>query len=172
MTAFNRENYISEAINSVLASSYKNFELIIVDDCSKDGTVAIAKNFQIRDARIKIFTNEKNLGDYKNRNIAASFATGKYLKYLDSDDVIYPWGLSAMVYCMETHPTAMLGLSSNTYIHEKYRSNYRLQNRTGFFILKIKFYRLGLQLQLYVRMFLLMLVVLAESNLSVTRSFG
>ena len=50
MTAYNREKYIAEAIESVLASTYKNFELIIVDDCSKDGTVAIAKTYQQQSA--------------------------------------------------------------------------------------------------------------------------
>ena len=112
MTAYNREKYISESIKSVLASSYKNFELIIVDDCSKDATVEIAKKFAVLDNRIKIFINEKNLGDYPNRNKAASYATGKYLKYLDSDDIIYPWGLAAMVFCMEQFPNAGYGLVS------------------------------------------------------------
>ncbi len=112
MTAYNREKYIAEAIESVVASSYTNFELIIVDDCSKDNTVAIIRSLQEKDTRIKVFVNEQNLGDYKNRNRAASLASGKYLKYLDSDDLIYPWGLEAMVMCMEKFPQAGFGLMS------------------------------------------------------------
>jgi glycosyltransferase involved in cell wall biosynthesis len=109
MTAYNREKYIAEAIESVLASSFKDFELIIVDDCSKDHTVEIARRYT-SDPRVQVHVNEKNLGDYPNRNRAASFARGKYLKYLDSDDVIYPHGLEVMVSSMERFPEAVLGL--------------------------------------------------------------
>jgi glycosyltransferase involved in cell wall biosynthesis len=115
MTAYNREKYIAEAIESVLASSYSNFELIIVDDCSKDDTVNIAKSYEKKDKRIKVYVNETNLGDYRNRNRAASFAKGKYLKYLDSDDTIYPWGISSMVYCMELFPDAAFGLIAQNF---------------------------------------------------------
>src|ERR1700748_2916719 len=89
MTAYNREKYIEEAIESVLASSYTNLELIIVDDCSKDNTVEIARSYEARDPRVKVFINEKNLGDYPNRNRAASLAKGEYIKYVDSDDVMF-----------------------------------------------------------------------------------
>jgi glycosyltransferase involved in cell wall biosynthesis len=109
MTAYNREKYIAEAIESVLASTFEDFELIIVDDCSKDHTVEIARRYTA-DSRVQVHVNEKNLGDYPNRNRAASFACGKYLKYLDSDDVIYPHGLEVMVSSMERFPDAVLGL--------------------------------------------------------------
>ncbi len=110
MTTFNREKYIAAAIESALASSFKDFELIIVDDVSTDNSVLIAQSYAAKDERVKVHINEKNLGDYPNRNKAASYATGKYLKYLDSDDLIYPWGLEAMVYCMEQYPEAGFGL--------------------------------------------------------------
>jgi glycosyltransferase involved in cell wall biosynthesis len=113
MTAYNRENYISSAIESVLASTYNNFELIIVDDCSADSTVEIANSYAAKDSRITIISNDQNLGDYPNRNKAASYARGKYLKYLDSDDMIMPWSIEIMVYCMEHFPNAALGISSN-----------------------------------------------------------
>lgn len=120
MTAYNREKYIAEAIESVLASTYTNFELIIVDDCSVDNSVAIAKAFETKDSRIKVYVNERNLSDYYNRNKAASYATGKYIKYLDSDDIIFPWGLQAMAYCMEYNPQAALGLTLNNFKNEKF----------------------------------------------------
>jgi glycosyltransferase involved in cell wall biosynthesis len=90
MTSYNREKYIAEAIESVLASTYTNFELIIVDDCSNDRTVEIAEGFASKDERIKVYVNEKNLGDYPNRNKATSYAIGKYLMFVDSDDSILP----------------------------------------------------------------------------------
>ncbi|HXB45820.1 MAG TPA: glycosyltransferase family 2 protein [Puia sp.] len=116
MTAYNREKYIHEAIESVLASSYTHFELIIVDDCSTDNTVAIARSYEAKDSRIKVFRNEKNLGDYNNRNQAARFASGKYFKYVDSDDLIYPYGLEVMVNAMEQFPGAALGITSRNVI--------------------------------------------------------
>ena len=108
MTAYNRQNYISEAVESVLSSTYKNFELIIVDDCSSDNTAAIAKDFEKKDNRVMVYVNEKNLGDYANRNKAASFAKGKYLKYLDSDDYMYPHSLEIMVEYMQAHADVAL----------------------------------------------------------------
>lgn len=113
MTAYNRQSFIAEAIESVLASMYQNFELIIVDDASQDDTVVIAESFASIDSRIKVYKNEKNLGDYHNRNKAAYYAKGRYLKYVDSDDLIMPWCLEVMVYGMEQHLDAALGISSN-----------------------------------------------------------
>lgn len=110
MTAYNREKYIAEAIESVLASSYKNFELIIVDDCSIDSTVEIAKSYEAKDKRIVVYVNDKNAGQFPNRNIAASYAKGKYLKYLDSDDTIEAYGLAYCVDQMERFPNAGLGM--------------------------------------------------------------
>jgi glycosyltransferase involved in cell wall biosynthesis len=112
MTAYNREKFIAEAIESVLASTYKDFELIIVDDCSKDNTVEIARKYEVQDSRVRVYVNKDNLGDYPNRNRAASYAKGKYIKFLDSDDVIYPHCLTVMVNAMEQFPEAGFGLSA------------------------------------------------------------
>lgn len=112
MTVYNREKYIRQAIESVLASSYMNFELILVDDGSKDKSVEIIREYMASEPRIRLFVNEKNLGDYLNRNKAASLARGKYLKYVDADDLIYPHGLAVMVSMMEQFPQAGYGLTS------------------------------------------------------------
>lgn len=112
MTSYNREMYIGAAIESVLNSTYQNLELIVSDDCSLDSTVAIAQRYADKDSRVKIYINEKNLGDYPNRNKAAGYAKGKYLKYLDSDDLIYYYGLEVMVNYMEQFPEAGFGLAS------------------------------------------------------------
>jgi glycosyltransferase involved in cell wall biosynthesis len=76
-TVYNRKKYIGACIESVLASIYKDWELIIVDDQSNDNSVAIAQKYEEKDARIKVYINETNLGDYPNRNQAASYAQGK-----------------------------------------------------------------------------------------------
>ncbi|HEY4335888.1 MAG TPA: glycosyltransferase family A protein [Puia sp.] len=112
MTSYNRERYIGQAMESVLASTYEHFELLVVDDRSKDSTVAIAEKYAASDPRVKVFINEVNQGDYPNRNMAASHATGKYLKYVDADDYIYPRGLETLVEMMEQFPDAGFGLCS------------------------------------------------------------
>lgn len=153
MTAYNSEKYIGLAIESVLSSTYDNFELIIVDDCSKDNTLAIAKDYSLRDSRLKVFKNENNVGDYPNRNIAADYATGKYLKYVDCDDMIASDCLEIMVREMEKNPNVSLGLCSRntakvkilTPIESYTSSNGILEyfGPTGSFIKRDKFYELG-----------------------------
>jgi glycosyltransferase involved in cell wall biosynthesis len=113
MTSYNREKYIAAAIESVLASTYENFELIICDDVSKDRTVEIAREYAAKDPRIRVYVNETNLGDYPNRNRVASYARGKYLKYQDSDDLIYPYSLQIFVDAMERFPEAAFAFCGN-----------------------------------------------------------
>lgn len=110
MTAYNREQYIVEAIKSVLASSYTNFELIVVDDCSSDNTVEIARAYEENDKRVKVYVNENNLGDYPNRNVAAGYAKGEFIMYLDSDDTILKDGIERCLNMMLKYPDENLGL--------------------------------------------------------------
>lgn len=120
MTVYNREMFIAEAIESVLASSFTNFELIIVDDVSTDNGFSIASDFAKNDPRISVYKNEVNLGDYPNRNRAAQYARGTYIKYLDSDDILYRHGLEVMVRAMEQFPEAGFGVSSLSEVERPY----------------------------------------------------
>jgi glycosyltransferase involved in cell wall biosynthesis len=113
VTVFNREAYLRETLTTILASSVVDFEVIVVDDCSSDNSAAIARSFAKCDSRVRVHINSRNLGDYANRNCAASLATGKYLKYLDADDLIYRHSLATMVDAMEQFPDAALALSCN-----------------------------------------------------------
>jgi len=110
MTAYNRQKYIAEAIESVLASTYTNFELIIVDDCSSDKTVEIAQKFAAKDNRIKLFVNETNLDQFPNRNKAASYAKGSVIMCVDSDDTIKPDAIEYIVKQFEHFPDAQFAL--------------------------------------------------------------
>ena len=110
VTVYNRQEFLPECLDSILASTWQDFEVIVVDDCSSDSSVEIAEAYAKRDNRIRFFQNEKNLGDYGNRNRAASLARGEFLKYLDADDLIYPHGLYAMVSSMREFPEAGFGL--------------------------------------------------------------
>ena len=112
MTSYNREDYIGFAIESVITSSYQNWELVIVDDCSVDKTVDIARQYATQDTRIRVYLNERNLGDYPNRNKAAEYANGKYILYLDADDALYYFGLEVAVKFTERFPEAGFGLGA------------------------------------------------------------
>ena len=86
MPSFNTGNYIALAIDSVLAQTYKNWELLIVDDCSSDDTNEIVKPY-LSDRRIKYLINEKNSGAAVSRNRALREAKGRWIAFLDSDDL-------------------------------------------------------------------------------------
>jgi hypothetical protein len=112
MTAYNRAPLIAASIESVLAQRFTDFELLIVDDGSADATATIARGYQRGDARVRVVVNDRNLGDYPNRNHAASLARGRFLKYHDSDDLMYPHCLETMVPLLEAEPRAAFGISS------------------------------------------------------------
>jgi hypothetical protein len=115
LTSYNREAFIAESIESVLAQTLTDFELVVSDDQSSDGTVAIAKDYAGRDRRIRVEVNEKNLGDYGNRRHVASLARGRFLKYHDSDDVMYRHCLQAMAEPLSQEPRAAFALSASAY---------------------------------------------------------
>jgi glycosyltransferase involved in cell wall biosynthesis len=111
VTVYNREQYLADCLESILRSTYDTYEIIVVDDASTDKSVDVAMQFASRDNRIRVERNDKNLSDYPNRMRAASLATGKYIKYVDSDDVIYPHSLAIMVEAMEANQEAALGIT-------------------------------------------------------------
>ncbi|MDX4062482.1 glycosyltransferase family 2 protein [Aliarcobacter skirrowii] len=87
MCTYNGSKFIKEQLDSILEQSYNNFELIIVDDMSKDDTVDIINKYMQKDTRIKFFQNQKNLGFLKNFEKAMSFCSGEYIALADQDDI-------------------------------------------------------------------------------------
>ncbi|MCQ2554131.1 MAG: glycosyltransferase family 2 protein [Clostridia bacterium] len=88
MPSWNTEKFIGETIDSVMAQTYRNWELIIVDDCSTDNTDRIVESYG--DPRIRYFHNEKNSGAALTRNRALREAEGEWIAFLDSDDLWAP----------------------------------------------------------------------------------
>lgn len=84
---YNAEKYITDTINSVLAQTYTNWEMIIVDDCSTDRTTQIVESFCQKDNRIKLIKHQKNQGVAMTRNTALAHAKGEYIAFLDGDDL-------------------------------------------------------------------------------------
>jgi glycosyltransferase involved in cell wall biosynthesis len=112
VTSYNREAYIGACIESVLCQTFADFELLVVDDCSKDATVDIARDYEKRDHRVRVIRNDGNLGQFENRNYAAAIARGELLKFHDSDDLMYPHCLDVMVSMLRGEPQAGFGLSA------------------------------------------------------------
>lgn len=84
---YNSSKWIRQTIESVLSSSFSDFEYLISDDCSTDDTWDIIQQYQ--DARIRSLRNENNRGEYANRNTVLQQATGTYIIYIDGDDILY-----------------------------------------------------------------------------------
>ena len=87
---YNCANFIGETIDSVLAQTYSNWEMIIVDDCSTDNTEEIVNNYSNSDKRIKYYKLDNNSGAAVSRTKAVELANGQYMAFLDSDDLWYP----------------------------------------------------------------------------------
>jgi teichuronic acid biosynthesis glycosyltransferase TuaG len=87
LPAYNCESTVGEAIRSVLSQSADDLELIIVDDCSADSTLDVIESFAAGDPRISVYTNPSNCGAARTRNTAISHAKGKYIAFIDSDDL-------------------------------------------------------------------------------------
>ena len=85
LSTYNNEKTIKDSIASILEQTYKNFELLIIDDGSEDNTLQICKSFS--DSRIKLFKNNSNIGLTKSLNKVSKYATGKYLARQDGDDI-------------------------------------------------------------------------------------
>lgn len=99
MPAYNAEQFIAEAIQSVLSQSITEWELLVIDDCSTDGTYEVA--MQQKDPRICVLRNDKNSGVAKTRNTGIEQARGKYIAFLDSDDVWHPQKLQRQLERLE-----------------------------------------------------------------------
>lgn len=100
---YNCEKYISQTIESVLAQTYSNWELIIVDDCSTDKSYQIALDYASKDKRIKVIKNDTNSGAAISRNKALDIAKGEYISFLDSDDLWEPDKLEKQLQFMKNN---------------------------------------------------------------------
>ena len=108
MCCFNNVQFIKQAIESIQGQTHKNWELIISDDQSSDGTYELACVLASKDDRIKVFQNAQNLGTAKNRHAAAKHLTGDFVCHVDSDDALERWALEEMLLYFAKLPDIML----------------------------------------------------------------
>jgi glycosyltransferase involved in cell wall biosynthesis len=105
--AYNEEEHLAECIESVLAQTYQNWDYTIVNNCSKDKTLEIARRYATKDPRIRVHDNEQFLPMLANHNVAVRQISpaSKYCKVVLADDWIFPRCLEAMVAAAEAHPS-------------------------------------------------------------------
>ncbi len=100
----NGEKYLRATLDSILAQTFGNFEVIVIDDCSTDKTSAILAEYAEKDSRIKVFANEENLKLARSLNRGISLAGGKYILRMDADDICLADRFEKQFEYMETHP--------------------------------------------------------------------
>ena len=118
-TVFNKENYLNSFICSIQNQNLKEFELIIVDDCSTDRSVEIIKNFKKKDERIKLIRNKKNMCSLYSRYRGAIYSKGKYIYFVDSDDIILKEGISNSYNYIKSHNLDMIQFNSVLEINKR-----------------------------------------------------
>ncbi len=115
--SYNHGDFIGKAIESVLNQTIKDFELIIVDDCSRDNTAEVIRNY--RDPRIRFYKNRKNLGMVPNVNKAVKLAESEFIGILNSDDYYAPFMLERALNILEKNPRIGFTTSSYIVVNEK-----------------------------------------------------
>ena len=106
MSTYNEEKYIETSLGSILNQTFKDFEIIIVDDASTDNTRKLIQGLE--DKRIRLICNEENQGLTKNLNKALKYVRGKYIARMDGDDIAFPERFKKQYHYMEKHPETML----------------------------------------------------------------
>ncbi|MCP8319033.1 MAG: glycosyltransferase, partial [Candidatus Methylarchaceae archaeon HK01B] len=117
MSVYNGEKYLREAIDSILNQTFKDFEFLIINDGSTDRTVEILRSYH--DSRIKIITNEKNMGLTKSLNKGLKIARSEYVARMDADDISYPRRLEVQYEYMKKNPDVGIVGSWNDVIDDK-----------------------------------------------------
>ena len=118
LPVYNGAKYLSESIDSVIAQTYKNWELLILDDCSTDETAEISKEYAEKDDRIKYILNEVNLRLPRNLNKGFSLAQGDYLTWTSDDNSYKPEAIEKMVDALESDAEAQFAYASCRIIDE------------------------------------------------------
>lgn len=116
LPVYNGAEYLAESIESVIAQTYANWELIIINDCSTDDTLAIASKYAAQDTRIKVFTNSQNLKLPNSLNAGFKYANGQYYTWTSDDNKYKPNAFRIMVEKLEHNPNAVMVYTNYTYI--------------------------------------------------------
>jgi glycosyltransferase involved in cell wall biosynthesis len=131
---FNSEKYLTETLQSILAQTLTDFELVISDNASTDGTEAICNDFARRDSRVRYVRRSRNIGAPRNYNGLVHLARGRFFKWSSSNDIIQPEFLAACVPILDTRDDVVLAYTRTRYFDAvsgsvlDYNDNLDLQN--------------------------------------------
>jgi glycosyltransferase involved in cell wall biosynthesis len=115
LPTYNVEKYIKEAVESICNQSYKNLDIIIVDDCSTDSTYNILVEYATRDKRIKLYKNKKNIGIVDGLNFALTQAKGEFIARMDGDDISYQYRIEHLYNFLALNPQiGLVGCQTET----------------------------------------------------------
>ncbi len=123
--AYNAESGIGTAIESILAQTWQNLELLVVDDCSPDNTAAVIRNYAKQDSRVKLLSTPVNSGPYVARNIALKQATGEFITINDADD----WSHAEKIEIQVKHLMDNKNIIANTSEHARLTEELKLYRR-------------------------------------------
>jgi glycosyltransferase involved in cell wall biosynthesis len=118
LPVYNGELYLRQALDSLLEQSFTDYELVILDNASSDGTAAIALEYAARDDRIRYHQNAANIGAARNFNLAFELTSGRYFKWAADDDLMVPSFLERCVAALEDEPRSVLACAKARIIDE------------------------------------------------------
>ena len=101
---YNAEKFIKETIESILSQNFKDFEIILIDDASKDESLKIIENISKKDKRIRVLKNKTNKGKAGTVNVGFKYTNGRYITFSDADDIFYQKRLKKQVEFFDAHP--------------------------------------------------------------------
>jgi glycosyltransferase involved in cell wall biosynthesis len=121
MPVFNGENFIADAIASILGQTFADFELIVTDNASTDGTERIVREAAARDPRVRYVRNPENMGAAENYNIGFRLARGQYVKWAAHDDMLSPDFLERTAAILDANPTVSIAFGRTEFIDDEGR---------------------------------------------------
>lgn len=136
LPVYNGDNFLQEALDSILAQTYEDFELIISNNASTDSTEEICREYAAKDQRIRYYCNEKNLGAARNYNLVFELSQGEYFKWIAHDDLYAPESLERCVQVLNQMPSVVLCYPKTKFIDElgkpikDYQDNFNLCSST------------------------------------------
>lgn len=134
---FNAEKFLSKAIESVISQSYDNWELLLLDDGSNDGSLEIAKRFEQHDNRVKVFSDGKNKGLGARLNELATLSNGEYIARMDADDIMHPKRLETQLQILKDNPNIDV-LGTNAYVIDENDLVFGMRYRENSGLIKVE----------------------------------
>ena len=119
MPTYNDSRHLAAAIESILDQTFRDFEFIIIDDCSTDKTPEILEQYRCQDTRIRIVRNAENLGVARSLNKAIALTQSPFIARMDGDDLSLPTRLEKQIAYMQAHPEVGVLGTQNIFIDEQ-----------------------------------------------------